>query len=172
VLEPALHSDFYVVFGASYIRSPLVEFLVENRTLNIHMGVSPYYRGSSCNFWALYDDNPGLVGSTIHLLSKGLDSGAMFFHAMPKPEAVDPFVFGMRAVKAAHVSLAESIATGEIRRLEPVGQDRKLEVRYTRNADFTDDVAREYLSRNRDAAWVGAMLERCPRSALLNPRFL
>ena len=47
------------------------------------MGVSPYYRGTSCNFWAIYDDNPSYVGSTIHLLSKGLDSGDILFHCIP-----------------------------------------------------------------------------------------
>ena len=33
------------------------------------MGVSPYYRGCDCNFWALYDNNPHLVGATIHICS-------------------------------------------------------------------------------------------------------
>ena len=56
-LSDALQSDVYVVFGASYIRDWLIDFLVEHRAINIHMGLSPYYRGSSCNFWALYDNN-------------------------------------------------------------------------------------------------------------------
>ncbi|MBI5865534.1 MAG: methionyl-tRNA formyltransferase, partial [Planctomycetes bacterium] len=54
-LGPALEADLFVVFGASYIRGPLCEFLLARRAINIHMGVSPFYRGSSCNFWALYD---------------------------------------------------------------------------------------------------------------------
>ena len=74
LLAPALELDVYVVFGASYIKGPLVEFLVTHRAINIHMGVSPYYRGTSCNFWAVFDGNPDLVGATIHLLSRGLNS--------------------------------------------------------------------------------------------------
>ncbi len=54
-LSPALESDVYVVFGASFIRGWLVEELVAKRAVNVHMGLSPYYRGSSCNFWALHD---------------------------------------------------------------------------------------------------------------------
>ena len=48
------------------------------------MGISPYYRGTDCNFWAMYDNNPHLVGSTIHLLTKGLDSGPILYHALSK----------------------------------------------------------------------------------------
>ena len=52
-LKDALSSDVYIVFGARYIKDWLVDFLVQHRAINIHMGISPYYRGSSCNFWAL-----------------------------------------------------------------------------------------------------------------------
>src|SRR5678815_2276252 len=51
-LAPALESDVFVVFGASYIQGALCDVLVERRAVNIHMGVSPQYRGSSTNFWA------------------------------------------------------------------------------------------------------------------------
>ena len=51
-----------------------MDFLVKKKTINIHMGVSPYYRGTDCNYWTLVDDNPHLVGATIHMISKGLDS--------------------------------------------------------------------------------------------------
>lgn len=145
VLEPALHSDFYIVFGASYIRGWLANFLVENKAINIHMGVSPYYRGSSCNFWAIYDGNPELVGATIHLLSKGLDSGDILYHALPKPAKEDPFLLGMRAVKTAHDSLAERIRTKEIFNFMPLRQNKDMEYRYTRNSDFNDLVAQDYL---------------------------
>ena len=57
ILQEALKSDLYIVFGCSYIKGWLVEFLIKNNAINLHMGVSPYYRGSACNFWALYDKN-------------------------------------------------------------------------------------------------------------------
>ncbi len=142
---PAMESDVYIVFGASYIKGPLCEFLVAHRAYNIHMGVSPYYRGSSTNFWALHDNRPEYVGATIHLLTEGLDSGPMLFHALPKAEAIDPFCLGMRAVQVAQQGLLERIESGELQQTEPVPQDKSLQLRYTRNAHFTDEAALEYL---------------------------
>ena len=147
-LKDALSSDVYVVFGASYIKGWLIDFLVERRAINIHMGLSPYYRGSSCNFWALYDDKPEYVGATIHLLSKGLDSGDMLFHCVPKLQEGDtPFDFTMRSVLVAHQGLVKAVENEEIFSLETVKQDKSREVRYTKNQDFTDDVAKEFLQR-------------------------
>ena len=80
ILVDSLDSDLYIIFGSSFIKGWLVDYLIEKRAINIHMGLSPYYRGSSCNFWAMYDQKPEYVGATIHRLSKGLDSGDMFFH--------------------------------------------------------------------------------------------
>lgn len=147
IFQAALDADVIIVFGASYIRAPLVDLLIERRAVNIHMGISPYYRGSSCNFWALYDNRPDMVGATIHMLSRGLDSGAMLFHARPAVQAEDSFVFGMRAVKAAHDSLLEMISRNELFQLPAHPQDKTKQIRYTRNADFTDHVAREFLDR-------------------------
>jgi hypothetical protein len=170
-LSPALACDRHVVFGASYVKGPLVDALVERRAINIHMGVSPYYRGSSCNFWALHDSNAALVGATIHRLSRGLDSGGMLFHAMPEPGPRAPFALGMRAVRAAHRALAQSFRDGSIDDFEPVAQDRSREIRYTRNADFTDAVASEFLARSLDADAIARMFDARPAPELLRPRY-
>lgn len=144
---PALEADEYVVFGSTYLKGPLCDFLVTRRAYNIHMGCSPWYRGASCNFWAQYDGRPDLVGATIHLLSKGLDSGPILFHALPAAVPADPFLLGMLAVQAAQWGLVSRLKDGSIRRMATIAQDRGKEIRYTRGSDFTDDVARAYLDR-------------------------
>jgi folate-dependent phosphoribosylglycinamide formyltransferase PurN len=146
-LKEALQSDIYVVFGSSFIKGWLVDFLIEKRALNIHMGLSPYYRGSSCNFWAMYDFLPNYVGATIHYLSKGLDSGPMIFHSVPEFNNEDPFAFTMKAVKKAQEDLVYFLKNLKQFDTNPVDQNRELQLRYTRNSDFTDEVAREFLDR-------------------------
>ncbi len=49
-LAPALAADVFVVFGASYIRGPLVDALIQKGAINIHMGTSPYYRAARAIF--------------------------------------------------------------------------------------------------------------------------
>lgn len=159
ILAPALKSEVYVVFGSSYIKGWLIDYLIEHRAINIHMGISPYYRGSSCNFWAAYDGHPELVGATIHFLGKGLDSGDMLYHALPCAEAIGPFVLGMKAVKVAHESLIHRIKNKEIFSYTSVPQDKSKEYRYTRNSDFTDVVAKDYLDNLLSPEQVKKLLE-------------
>ncbi len=144
-----LKSDLYIVFGCSYIKGNLIEFLVKNKAINIHMGVSPYYRGTDCNFWALYDNNPHLVGATIHHLGKGLDSGPILYHAMSQVKS-DPFEYSMLTVKSAFNSLVERINNRSIFKIEPDHQNNINQIRYSKKIDFNDNVINNFLSKNID----------------------
>lgn len=41
LLAPALESDYYIVFGSSYLKGPLCDFIISKSAVNIHMGISP-----------------------------------------------------------------------------------------------------------------------------------
>ena len=144
-LSSALESDIYVVFGSSFIRGWLVEELVANRAVNIHMGLSPYYRGSSCNFWALHDRRPAFVGATIHYLSAGLDSGPILAHVRPEFTGQGPFNFTMQSVESVQNRLVSDLMAGTLLAQSGVPQDKALELRYSRNADFDDRIASHFL---------------------------
>lgn len=146
LLSDFLKSDVYVVFGSSYIKGELIDFLVKNKAINIHMGISPYYRGSDCNFWALYDDNPHLIGATIHLLSKGLDSGPIMYHAMSNTKT-NSFEYTMSTVKSAFHSIAERINDGYIFKINPVTQDKSKEIRYSKKSEFNEKIVEEYFKK-------------------------
>jgi hypothetical protein len=144
-LAPALDSDLIIVFGSSFIRAPLIDKLIEVRAVNLHIGISPYYRGSACNFWALYDGHPEFVGATVHMLGVGLDSGAILFHALPAPCKVEPFTLGMLAVAAGQEGLTSHIKDNTISTLNAVAQNKLLQLRLSRIADFNEAVAAQYL---------------------------
>ena len=124
----------------------LVDFLISQKAINIHAGVSPYYRGTDCNFWALYDDNPHLVGATIHLLSKGLDSGSMLYHAMSNIKT-NPFEYTMSTVKAAFHSIAKRIENKSIFEIKPIIQNKENEIKYSKKIEFNDEVVKSFLSK-------------------------
>ena len=148
-LSNFLKSDIYIVFGCSYIKSKLVDFLVNQKTINIHMGISPYYRGTDCNFWALYDNNPHLVGATIHLLTKGLDSGPILYHAMSEMK-IDPYEYTMSTVKSAFHSLAQRINDKSIFDIDPLIQKKSHEIRYSKKIDFNEKIVGEFLQKKID----------------------
>ena len=149
LLSDFLKSDIYVVFGSSYIKGELIDFLVKQKAINIHAGVSPYYRGRDCNFWALYDDNPHLVGTTIHLLPKGLDSGPMLYNAMASLKT-NPFEYTMSTIKSAFHSIAERIKDGSIFTIKPEVQKRKEEVRYSKKSEFNEEIVKKYFEKEID----------------------
>ena len=70
-----------------------------------------------------------LVGSTIHMLSKGLDSGSILYHAMSKVKS-SPFDYTMSTVKSAFHSIVEKIKDESILDLKPEKQDKlkKLDI--------------------------------------------
>ncbi len=144
-----LKSDIYIVFGSSYIKGDLIDFLEKRETLNIHMGISPFYRGTDCNFWALFDNNPHLVGATIHKLSKGLDSGPILYHALSNLKN-DPFEYTMSTVKSAFHSIVERIKDKTIFNIKTTKQDRSKEIRYSKKIDFNEKIVESYLNKKID----------------------
>ena len=166
LLNDFLQSDYYIVFGSSYIKGELVEFLVNNKAINIHMGVSPYYRGSDCNFWALYDNNPHLVGATIHLLSKGLDSGPLLYHAMSNI-ITNPFEYSMSTVKSAFDSLIEKIKDDSILSIKPELQNKSNEIKYSKEDEFNENIVKDFLKKK-----IRLNLKMFNNSLLKKPFFL
>ncbi|MEL6685282.1 MAG: formyltransferase family protein [Pseudomonadota bacterium] len=70
----ALKPELLVCYGASLVRSELLKRF-EGRFLNVHLGLSPYYRGSGTNIWPLINGEPGMVGATFMHINEGIDTG-------------------------------------------------------------------------------------------------
>lgn len=84
----ALAPEFIVLFGTSIIRDPLLSHY-QGRIINLHLGLSPYYRGSGTNFWPLVNREPQCVGATIHHAILKVDAGDVLAQVRPRPEAAD-----------------------------------------------------------------------------------
>lgn len=93
--------DVVVLFGSSIIRDPLLSEY-EGRILNMHLGLSPYYRGSATNFWPLVDGKPECVGATIHHATSRVDGGDIVGQVRPTMHAgiVDSHAIGCESVMA------------------------------------------------------------------------
>ena len=130
-IDKFLSSDIFIVFGSSFIKGEIVNFLIKKKAINIHMGISPYYRGSDCNFWALYDDNPDLVGATIHYLSTRLDSGSIIYHVISECYE-NPFIYTMSTVMGAINSIVEKIQNNSLHVESPKQQNISKQIKYSK----------------------------------------
>lgn len=74
--------DALVLFGSSIIREPLLSLFPE-RIINLHLGLSPYYRGTATNFWPLAYREPECTGATVHLAVRKVDAGGILVQARP-----------------------------------------------------------------------------------------
>ena len=45
--------------------------------INIHVGITPKYRGVHGGYWALYNKEKDLFGTTLHLIDVGVDTGGV-----------------------------------------------------------------------------------------------
>src|SRR5207342_2259683 len=76
-----------VVSGTRLVRPPVLELHPPLGMLNLHTGLSPYYRGGPCTFWSLYNEEPEYAGVTVHHLTPGIDSGDIILSARAGLEA-------------------------------------------------------------------------------------
>jgi phosphoribosylglycinamide formyltransferase 1 len=70
----AAQPDILVCYGSSIIREPLLSAF-SGHFLNVHLGLSPYYRGSGTNYWPLVNGEPEFVGATFMHIDAGIDTG-------------------------------------------------------------------------------------------------
>lgn len=109
--------DVVVVYGTNLIKAPLLGHW-PGRMINMHLGLSPYYRGTATNFYPLVNGEPHMVGATIHLIDAGIDSGPIFAHARPNIVVSDrPHTIGCKTILAGietMIGVVELMAKGAI----------------------------------------------------------
>ncbi|MGE0479638.1 MAG: formyl transferase [Phycisphaerae bacterium] len=92
--------DLLLLFGCGVVKRALLEAW-PGRIVNLHLGLSPYYRGAGTNFWALADGRPECVGATLHVATAAIDDGPILAQARPELSAEDDLhAIGLRALDA------------------------------------------------------------------------
>jgi folate-dependent phosphoribosylglycinamide formyltransferase PurN len=71
-LDPAV-----IVVNGTRIISRSVLSAVDCTFINTHAGITPRYRGVHGGYWALRDHRRDLVGTTVHLVDPGIDTGGV-----------------------------------------------------------------------------------------------
>jgi len=88
-----------IVYGTTMIKPPLLDEY-PGRMVNMHLGLSPYYRGNATNFYPLVNNEPEYVGVTIHHIDAGIDSGDIIHHGRADIVAEDmPHTLGCKTIQ-------------------------------------------------------------------------
>jgi folate-dependent phosphoribosylglycinamide formyltransferase PurN len=160
-----LRPDVLVVHGTAIVAERIIA--TAPLALNLHWGLSPYYRGTHCTEWALIHHDPYNIGVTIHQLTQRIDGGGIIAQARVVPAAADtPLSINMKLTAAGTTQLLEALArVADGRTLEPVEQD--LTRGYlTLNRQWSSDLRRHLARQLRDGA-LARMLDKPARKQRL-----
>ncbi len=136
--------DFAITFGVSILNSETI-YALNDKILGIHLGLSPYYRGSGTNFFPFVNNELEAVGYTLMHLDKGIDTG----HIVHQGRA--PIVLGdsihtignrnIRSMFVDIIKLIESRFDFSISKSQLRGDSN----RYYRKKDFSEQSLRTAL---------------------------
>ena len=73
-LVAALTPDRILVYGTGVVRDPVLR-ASRMAPVNMHTGMSPWYRGASCAFWPLHNEELHMLGATVHECVAIIDGG-------------------------------------------------------------------------------------------------
>lgn len=79
--------DVVIVQGTTLIKNKTIQTVP--LVLNLHWGLSPYYKGSYCTEWALLNNDVHNIGYTIHKISARIDGGDIVSQGRPEIEEND-----------------------------------------------------------------------------------
>ena len=88
--------------------------------INIHMGITPKYRGVHGGYWALANDDTSNCGVTVHLIDQGIDTGDVLYQDRISPTSKDNFnTYPIRQMAAAIPLLIRALEDIKMNTLEP-----------------------------------------------------
>jgi hypothetical protein len=80
--------DIIAVLGSSIIGQEMIS-MPRTAMINIHSGLSPYYRGTWSFGWPVVNMEPEFIGVTIHHVNAGIDTGDIIYQTKPLLEPED-----------------------------------------------------------------------------------
>lgn len=87
----SLQPDIILVNGTRIISKKILE-CTNAVFINMHAGITPFYRGSHGGYWSLYNNDPENFGTTIHVVDPGVDTGAIIRQVFVIPGKQDNFI--------------------------------------------------------------------------------
>ncbi len=134
----AMNIDLVIVYGASILKKSFLHFF-PNKILNVHLGLSPYYRGAGTNYWPLVDGLPESNGATFMFINEGIDTGEIIHQIRATYYYSDSsFSIGNRLIEEMTHVFANLILKFDSLQKPPLVNFNPLR-KFCKNADFSEE---------------------------------
>lgn len=132
--------DCILLFGTSIIKDMILE-QYPLKVINLHLGLSPYYKGSGTNFFPIVNNEFECIGATIHLAIDTVDAGAILHQFRPDTIEADDDIhsLGNKLIEKAgkiYPKIAADYLSGKI---IPQPQENATGSKVYRIKDFTPE---------------------------------
>lgn len=134
-----LNPDIIISYGCSIIRSDLLNTF-KQKFINIHLGLSPYYRGSGTNFWPFVNNELHFIGTTFMHIDEGVDTGEIIHQIRANISYNDNIhQIGNRLIRDSFMECVKLIRSFD--KLEPMPKIElnSSEEKYYKKKDFTEE---------------------------------
>ena len=130
-----IEPDIILCFGCSVIGEKYIKKF-DNKILNIHLGLSPYYRGQATNFWAFVNNELQFIGATFHKIDADIDTGPIIHQIRGRIYKNDNIhLIGNRLIKDLKLDLIKIVLNFE--NLKSI-KKKNNKSKYFRSNDFND----------------------------------
>ena len=132
-----LNPQLILVYGTSLLKGEIINKF-RNKIINVHLGLSPYYRGSGTGYFPFVNNEPEYCGATFMFLDEGIDTGRIIHQIRPNIYPRDSFhLLSIRFLKDifdTYVSIIENYSTIQ----EPLkfGTGQNKTNKYYKRSDF------------------------------------
>lgn len=138
--------DIIVVFGTNILKGEILT--INQKIINLHLGMSPYFNGSSTNFWPMYNYKYEYVGITIHYIDAGVDTGNIIHQSRAKIESNDtPHTIGNKNILLGVSALKDIIPIIINEDIKGIKQWKVNQSWIPKMMDFTNEIQEEFTNR-------------------------
>ena len=129
--------DVICLFGTVILNNNWLE-TYPDKIINLHLGLSPFYRGSATLFWPFVFDEFHFIGSTIHLAVQKVDAGPILKRILPIfKEGDDYYSICFRMIKESIIQYPAIVLSYLNNNLDVFNQEN-FPGRVCRRKDFSE----------------------------------
>jgi len=127
-----INPDIVVVNGTRIISKKTLQS-INAPIINMHAGITPTYRGVHGAYWALAEDRPDLVGTTVHFIDEGIDTGSIIKQVSFSTTSEDnfctyPYLHTAAGIPAL-IDAVKAILDGEVKKEKSIS-DKPSKLHY------------------------------------------